>query len=124
MCIAAAAGIIGPRPDKIIHGRIGVVDVLVDKGGVSIGIWIGSKSFKCILYRRDFYPVYKGMQAGGPQAGNKIIQQKPLPAPYAFQNPAKHPQGKHIKEQVHETSMHEHVRGKLVRPEIFRAGIV
>src|SRR5690349_21389581 len=55
------------------------------------------------------------------EPAGKVEDEKPLRSPHVFQHAAKHPQGKHVGENMHEASMHEHVGDQLVGLEIIRS---
>ena len=62
-------------------------------------------------------------QSGTDAADEVIDDEAPLPEGALYQT-AKHPQGKHIKEQVHPSGMHEHVCEQLPDVEVLRLEIV
>ena len=58
------------------------------------------------------------MSERAPNSTNQIENQKSFWSPNIFQYRTKHPQRKHVTENVHEASMHEHVRDELMWSKI------
>ena len=57
-------------------------------------------------------------------AADKVKYEESLGAPHVFDAVAEHPEGEHVEKQMRETTVHEHVRHKLIRPEIRSADVV
>ena len=54
----------------------------------------------------------------GTDTARNVIKKELFRTPYTLHHAAKHPQGKHVEEQVVPTAMHEHVGEQLVQAEV------
>ena len=60
----------------------------------------------------------------GANTGYQVVNQKSLGPPHVFKHIAKHPQRKHIENNVRQVFMHKHIGNKLKRTEFLCAKIV
>jgi hypothetical protein len=57
------------------------------------------------------------MAKRGAKSGQNVVGQEPLPSPDVFYGSPEHPYSEHVKEQVCEVAMHEHVGHELPHTE-------
>ena len=62
--------------------------------------------------------VYQSIEKRSADTRNKIKNQEPLAAPDLFEHRTKHEQSIHIKKEMPETAMHEHVGDILIEMKI------
>ena len=94
----------GPTIQIVAHGNHGIAD---------INRIVHSQALPQILYI-----LHSFLNQTGTQAAHDIIKQEATTAPIRLHHPTEHPHGEHIKKDMRDATVHEHIRKELVEVEI------
>ena len=104
--------------------------------GVVVGkvrLYECGKCFRCKIHKKRiclvlevcyFNKINQCVQSGSSKACGKVVKQESFPSPHLLQNSAKHPKCQHIKHEVVNPPVHEHMGYNLVGAEVLAPRIV